>query len=77
MEILVSIMLILVFALILVLAVAAIIRGRKAMKMSKGFEPANKKVKVGYWLTSAIHMWAGILIVLFYVIAGVLILTQL
>ncbi|MBC8062433.1 MAG: hypothetical protein H7Y18_17445 [Clostridiaceae bacterium] len=58
----------------LFLAVIAIIRGYKGMKMSKGFDTSDKKIKVGYWLLSAIHMWVGILITLCYLIAGILIL---
>ncbi|MDR3595629.1 hypothetical protein [Clostridium sp.] len=61
----------------LFLAVIAIIRGYKGMKMSKNFDTSDKKIKVGYWLLSAIHMWVGILITLCYLIAGVLILNKL
>jgi len=67
------------FALViaLFLAVVAIVRGYKGMKMSKSFDTSDKKIKVGYWLLSAIHMWVGILITLCYLIAGVLILNKL
>jgi hypothetical protein len=61
----------------LFLAVIAIIRGYKGMKRGKGFDTSDKKIKVGYWLLSAIHMWVGILITLCYLIAGVLILNKL
>jgi spore maturation protein SpmA len=61
----------------LVLAVIAIIRGYRGMKMSKRFDTSDKKIKVGYWLISAIHMWVGIIITLCYLIAGVLILNKL
>lgn len=61
----------------LLLAVIAIIRGYKGMKMSKRFDTSNKKVKIGYWVLSAIHMWVGILITLCYLIAGILILNNL
>lgn len=61
----------------LFLAVIAIIRGYKGMKMSKSFGASDKKIKVSYWLLSAIHMWVGILITLCYLIAGVLILNKL
>ena len=74
MELAGSILLIMVLALILVFAVIATICGHKGMKMSKCFEAANNKVKIGYKVVSAIHMWAGILIILFYIIAGVLML---
>ena len=60
----------------LFLAVIAIIRGYKGMKMSKSFDTSDKKIKVGYWLLSAVHMWVGILITSCYLIAGVLILYQ-
>lgn len=60
----------------LFLAIIAIIRGYKGMKMSKRFDTSDKKIKVGYWLLSAIHMWVGILITLCYLIAGVLILNK-
>lgn len=67
------------FALVmaLFLAVIAIIRGYKGMKYSKGFDTSDKKIKTGYWLLSAIHMWVGILITLCYLIAAVLILNKL
>jgi len=74
MELIGSILLIMVLVLILVFAVIATIRGYKGIKMSKCFETTNKKVKIGYRIASAIHMCAGILIILFYIIAGVLIL---
>ena len=61
----------------LFLAVIAIIWGYKGMKMSKSFDISDKKIKVGYWLLSAIHMWVGILITLCYLIAGVFILNEL
>jgi hypothetical protein len=60
----------------LFLAVIAILRGYKGMKMSKSFDTSNKKIKIGYWMLSGIHMWVGILITLCYVIAGVLILNN-
>jgi hypothetical protein len=63
--------------MVLFLAVIAVIRGYKGMKMSKRFETSVKKIKFGYWLLSAIHMWVGILITLCYLIAGVLILNNL
>jgi len=55
-------------------AVIAITRGYEGMKMSKSFDISDKKIKNGYWLLSAIHMWVGILITLCYLIAGVFIL---
>ena len=61
----------------LFLAIIAIIRGYKGMKMSKQFGTSNNKIKVGYWMISGIHMWMGILITLCYLIAGVLILNKL
>ncbi|WP_315072515.1 hypothetical protein [uncultured Clostridium sp.] len=61
----------------LLLAIIAIMRGYKGMKMSKCFDTSDKKVKVGYWFLSAIHMWVGILITLCYLIAGVFILNNL
>lgn len=61
----------------LFLAVIAIIRGYKGIKISKSFDTSDKKIKVGYWLLSAIHMWVGILITLCYLIAGILILNKL
>lgn len=70
-------LILLALAMALLFAVAAIIRGYKGMKMSKCFDTSDKKVKTGYWLLSAIHMWVGILITLCYFIAGVLILNRL
>ena len=75
MELIRSILLIMTLALIFVFAVIATIRGYKGIKMSKCFETTNNKVKIGYKIASAIHMCAGILIILFYMIAGVWILT--
>ena len=70
-------LILLALAFALFLAVIAIIRGYKGMKMSKSFDTSAKKIKVGYWLLSAIHMLVGILITLCYLIAGVLILNKL
>ncbi len=72
-----SVLILLVLALVLILSVVAIIRGYKGMKMSKRFYTSGKKVKFGYWLLSAVHMWMGILITLCYVIAGLLIINNL
>jgi hypothetical protein len=72
-----NILILLVLAMVLFLAVFAVIRGYKGMKMSKRFDTSVKKIKFGYWLLSAIHMWMGILITLCYLIAGVLILNNL
>ncbi len=65
-----------VLALVLFLAVLAIVRGYKGMKQSKCFDTQVKKIRYGYWLLSAVHMWAGILITLCYLIAGFLILVN-
>jgi hypothetical protein len=70
-------LILLVLVMALFLAFIAIIRGYKGMKMSKRFDASDKKIKTGYWLLSAIHMWVGILITLCYLIAGVLILNKL
>jgi len=70
-------LILLVLAMVLFLAVIAVIRGYKGMKMSKRFDTSVKKIKFGYWLLSAIHMWVGILITLCYLIAAVLILNNL
>ena len=72
-----NVLILLVLIIALFLAVLAIIRGYKGMKMSKRFDTSDKKIKVGYWLLSGIHMWVGILITVCYVIAGVLILNKL
>ncbi len=70
-------LILLALAMVLILAVIAVIRGYKGMKMSKSFDPSAKKTKFSYWLLSGIHMWVGILITLCYLIAGVLILNKL
>ncbi|MDF2987844.1 MAG: hypothetical protein K0R50_3354 [Eubacterium sp.] len=70
-------LILLVLAIVLFLSVIAVLRGYKGMKMSKRFDTSVKKIKFGYWLLSAIHMWVGILITLCYLIAGVLILINL
>ena len=70
-------LMLLALVIALFLAVIAIIRGYRGMKMGKRFDTSDKKIKVGYWLLSAIHMWVGILITLCYLIAGVLILNKL
>jgi hypothetical protein len=72
-----NVLILLALAMALFLAVLAIVRGYKGMKMSKCFDTSDKKIKVGYWLLSAIHMWVGIFITLCYFIAGVLILNKL
>jgi high-affinity Fe2+/Pb2+ permease len=72
-----SILIILVLAIVLFLAVIAVIRGYRGMKISKQFDVSAKKTRFGYWLLSAVHMWVGILITLCYLIAGILILNKL
>lgn len=72
-----NVIIIMVFAIVLFLAVIAVIRGYKGMKISKQFDTAAKKTRFGYWLLSAVHMWVGILITLCYLIAGILILNNL
>jgi hypothetical protein len=72
-----NVLILLVLVITLFLAIIAIIRGHKGMKMSKQFDTSNKKIKVSYWMISGIHMWMGILITLCYLIAGVLILNKL
>ncbi len=67
----------LVLAMVLFFAVFAIIRGYKGLKEGKNFETLDKKIKFGYGLLSVIHMLAGILITMCYLIAGVLILINL
>lgn len=69
-------LIILTLIMALFFAITAIIRGYKGMKMSKCFDTSDKKIKVGYWLISAIHMWVGILITSCYLIAGILILNR-
>lgn len=59
----------LVLLFIFAMGVAAIFRGRKGMKMSKSFEGASKKMRVGYMIASAAHMCFGSLIVICYLIA--------
>ncbi|PJI07984.1 MULTISPECIES: hypothetical protein [Clostridium] len=70
-------LIILALIMALVFAVIAIVQGYKGMKMSKSFDTSGKKIKFGYWLLSAIHMWAGIIIALCFLIVGVLILNNL
>lgn len=70
-----NVLILLIFIMIPVLAVIAIIRGYKGIKTSKRFETANKKIKISYFVLSLIHMSAGILVALSYLIAGVLFIT--
>lgn len=72
-----NVIILLVLAIVLLLSVFAIIRGHKGMKLSKQFDTSAKKIKFGYWLLSAVHMWMGIIITLCYLIAGALILNNL
>lgn len=74
---LVNALILLALAIVLFLGVIAIIRGYKGMKISKCFDTSDKKIKVVYWLLSALHMLCGILITLCYLIAVVLILNSL
>ena len=69
-----STLIIIVLLLVLFLAITAIIRGQKGLKASKCFTTTDKKVVISYKAVSLIHMLAGILIALFFVIAGILIL---
>lgn len=75
MTVLVNVLILLVLALILFFSVIAIIRGCKGIKISKSFDPSNKKVKVGYLVLSIVHMSAGILVTMSYVIAGFFIIS--
>ena len=70
-------LILLALVMALFLAVIAIIRGYKGMKISKSFDTADKKIKGSYWLLSAMHMWVGILITSCYLIAAVFILNKL
>lgn len=74
MILLVNALILLVLAMIFVLAVIAIIRGYRGIKTSKRFETSNKKIKISYLVLSIIHMSAGILVTLSYLIAGVFII---
>lgn len=67
-----NVLILLIFMMIPVLAAIAIIRGYKGIEISKRFETANKKIKISYLVLSVIHMSAGILVALSYLIAGVL-----
>lgn len=69
-----DIIMLIALAVTLVLAVLAIIQGYNGMKVGKLFETSDNKIKVGYWVLSAIQMWAGIIITICYLIAGVVIL---
>ncbi|SHI17955.1 hypothetical protein SAMN02745823_03072 [Sporobacter termitidis DSM 10068] len=71
-----NILILLILALILVLAVIAIIRGYKGIKTSRRFETASRKIKISYSVLSGLHMSAGILVTLSYLIAGVLIIVS-
>ena len=70
-------LIILALAMILILAVFAIIRGCNGIKTSKSFETSNKKIKISYLVLSILHMTAGILVTLSYLIAGVSIMSSL
>lgn len=61
-------------ALVLFLAVSSIIRGYKNIKIYKHFETSNNKSKITYLIFSVLHMVAGILISLCYVIAIILVI---
>ena len=70
-----NVLVLLVLAMILFLAVISIIRGYKGIKMSKRFETSsNNKMKIGYLALSVIHMIAGSLITLSFLIAAILII---
>ncbi len=68
-----NVLILLVLAMILLMAVIAVIRGYKGIKTSKYFETSGKKTKISYFVISVIHMSAGILVTLSYLIAGLLI----
>lgn len=72
-----NVLTLLVLAMILVLAIYAIIRGCKGIKESNGFEPTNRKIRISYLVLSILHMSAGILITVGYLVVGVLIIISL
>jgi spore maturation protein SpmA len=72
-----NVLVLLVLAMILVLAVYAIIRGCKGIKASSCFETSNKKIRISYLVLSILHLSAGIIITVGYVIVGVLIIISL
>jgi|GEM_PF-4764471 len=71
-----DILILFTLAVVFLLAVSAIVRGYREMKRSKSFDASNGKMKTGYWLLSGIHMWAGIIVTLCYILAGILIVTS-
>lgn len=72
-----DVLILLVLVVVLFLTVAAIKRGYTGIKESKTFDTSDKKIRVGYWLTSVVHMWAGIFIASCYVIAVLFIIISL
>lgn len=70
MDMLTTVSILSVLTLVLVMAVSAVVRGRKGMKNSRKFETTDIKIKAGYWIISALHMWAGIFITIVFVFYG-------
>jgi hypothetical protein len=69
-----DVLILIILASVLVIALTAIKRGYTGVRRSKEFEAPSKKMKIGYWLISSVHMWAGILIAVCYLIAFVIFL---
>lgn len=62
-----------VVALIFVLAVVAVLRGYKGTQTSKTF-CGSKKMQFGLWLASLLHLWAGAVIILCYLLVAAFLL---
>lgn len=72
-----DILVLFVLAIIFALSVIAVVQGFRGMKKARGFDPANRKIKIAYQALSAIHLLAGLFIALCFIIAGVFRLTSL
>ena len=70
-------LILLALAMILFLAVIAVIRGIKGIKTSRRFEASNKKVRISYLVLSIVHLTAGILVTMSYLMVGLTIMTSL
>ena len=59
-----------VLGIIFILAVTAIIRGGRGIKTAKRSESTNRKIKAGYTAVSVVHIAAGSVVVLCYLIVA-------
>ena len=76
MPILLSVAATILFAAVFLIALSAVIRGYKGIKLSGSFDPDKPAERIGYWLLAAAHLWTGVLVLVCYAIALILLISM-